>query len=133
MADPIFDAILRRQLADARALAVELAHRCRDLDEDPLDDLTGYVTSPAARDALTMALADTDRRGADGDRSTVTFEDLRDQLLVEGVRLERDAQTMAGPDMQNAHQGRALGLVQAGMRLTALMSRQDATAGRRAS
>lgn len=126
MADPIFDAILRRQLADARALAIELAHRCQDLDEDPLDDVTGYVTGPAARDALTMALADRDtgRQFGDPDRSTVTFEDLRDQLLVDGVRLEREAVHMAGgPDFQNAHQGRALGLQQAGLRLTDLLLR----------
>lgn len=133
MADPIFDAVLRRQLADARAALVELAHRCRDLDEDPLDDVAGYVTSPAARDALTLALASADRAVTDTDRATVTFEDLRDQLLVDGVRLERDAQTMAGPDMQNAHQGRALGLQQAGMRLTALIARRGTTTTRRAS
>jgi hypothetical protein len=128
MSDPVFDAILRRQLADARAAIVELLARCEDLDEDPLDDPTGYVTAPAARDAVTVALAERDHtRGADPDRATVTVEDLRDQLLTDGVRLEREAVHMAGgPDFQNAHQGRALGLQQAGLRLTDLLLRTTA-------
>lgn len=124
MSDVVFDAVLRRQLADARAAIVELSSMCLELDEDPLDDPTAYVTSPVAKDAVTAALALADRLPTDPDRSTVTFEDLRDQLLTDGVRLEKEALEMSGPDYQTAHQGRGLGMQVAAIRITDLLRRQ---------
>lgn len=125
MAEPIFESITRRQLDDARTAIVELLAMVVELDEDPVDDPAGYVTSPQARDAVRMALAVAGgSRPPTTDRSTVTVEDLRDQLLTDGVRLEREAVHMAGgPDVQNAMQGRALGLQQAGLRLSDLLHR----------
>lgn len=124
MAEPIFESITRRQLDDARTAIVELAAMVLELDHDPLDDPAAYVTSPQARDAVRMALSAAGGSAPSSDRSTVTVEDLRDQLLTDGVRLEREAVTMAGgPDVQNAMQGRALGLQQAGLRLSDLLHR----------
>lgn len=129
MSDATFDAVLRRQRDDAHAAIVELIARVRDFDTDPLDDPTGYLAGGPARGAVEHALeaARAARpRLVPTDRDVDTVEDLGRSLLAAGVELELEARQMPHPDMVNAHQGRALGLQQAAIRVRDFVDRAGA-------
>lgn len=133
MADPVFDAVLRRERDDAYLAIAELVRLLKDeFDDDPLKDPAGYVVSTQSKAAVTAAMGSS-RRPQPVDRDVATLDDLVAQLLTEGLDLERAALDMVGTDFQNAHQGRALGLRQAGLRLADHIARCDQTPVRAAS
>ena len=115
MSDHVFDAVLREQRDQAQRALVEVLLRCRDMDEDPPEDLSSYVTDPVAREAARAAL-DAAHRPAPRVGDGLSFEDLMRATLREGQELEIDARSLSHPDYVLAHQGRALGLQQAAMR-----------------
>lgn len=122
MADPVFDAVLRRERDEADTAVLELLAVVRELLGDELDpdaDPAGLVVSELAKAGVRRAvrLSGRARPATPPDRSVATLDDLVEQLRSEGHELERAALDMTGPDFVNAHQGRALGLRQAAMRL----------------
>lgn len=122
MRTPEEQQVLEAQLRDLTAAVSELVDRVRDFDEDPLplDLAANYVTSPAARLAVDVALAA--RRPVDpgpvqpGPPATAVADVLQ-HLARLAAHFDHLADTDGHPDMVNAHRGRAVGTYDAARRL----------------